>query len=111
MNLPNSWETVLASDSLQWGKQDNGSLMETLQPGTYPLADLATGLTPAAFGNDFNGPNNASGAVLYYDSNYNTTSANVQFVPEPGSAALLFAGAAVAGGIFWRRRCPARAAA
>jgi hypothetical protein len=104
MNLPNLWQTVLASDSLEWGKRDNGSLAETLQPGTYLLANLAPGLPQSAFGNAFNGPGNASGAVLFYDSNYNSTAANVQFVPEPGSASLVIIGAAAVCGIVWRKR-------
>ena len=108
--LPNNWQLAVESDQLDWAKQTVGDVSETLQPGTYTLADLPTGLSASAFGNGSNGAGNTAGAIQFYDSSYNTVAGNVEIVPEPGTLALLAAGIAVAGGVSWRKRRSAKRA-
>jgi autotransporter-associated beta strand protein len=93
-NIP-GWETNPAAAQLahifEWDEINEGT---GVAPGTYVLADLGPGL-----------PSSDIGSVTFGDFGGNTTSDNVQAVPEPGTLTLaLVAGLVSLGACAMRRR-------
>ncbi len=93
---------VALNQSVQW--LSTAPQIEDLPAGVYELAQLPTGLQASDFGNSLYGANNGSGAVFFADDNGTLSNAQVQFVPEPGTLALLAAGMAAMGAAYYRRR-------
>ncbi len=103
------WEslptTLTVEDSLEWQKVISGDPNATLQPGTYLLATLPTGLANSAFGNSILlGTNGQPADVQFYDSTGAETDATVSVVPEPGTLWLLAAAASAGLAYIARRR-------